>query len=117
MFVAVVNMGIVLAVPPLVVTLEEARGETEEDDGAAGMFSVVVRVVSALGGAASTNAEGGSPPIVSASAAFMAYGTATSKTRACSASCTTCTASQRASPDTNKSEGNPLALVVPSCTE
>ena len=38
----------VLAVPPLVVTLEEARGETEEDDGAAGTFSVVVRVVSAL---------------------------------------------------------------------
>ena len=35
-------------------------------------------------GAANTNADGGFPPTVSASAAFRAYGTLTSRTRGCS---------------------------------
>ena len=71
---------------------------------------------SALG--ASAKAEAGMPPSVSASAAFKAYGTLTSSTRGCSGTpgWLTCTPSQRASFDVNKSCGNPSARIAPSST-
>src|ERR1700680_650342 len=60
-----------------------------------------------------TKAEGGRPPIVSASAAFKAYGTLSSTTRACSSPPFTRTPSQRASPELKRSSGKPSGLVAP----
>ena len=68
MLVAVVNSGIVFTVPPVVVTSCDVSGVTE----AAALLVAIALAALALGGAASTNAEGGSPPIVWASTAFMA---------------------------------------------
>src|SRR6266478_919343 len=67
-------------------------------------------------GLASTNDDSGLPPKVSASDAFKAYGTLTSNTRGCSACRSTCSSSQRASPDANSSAGTPFALLAPSKT-
>src|SRR5882672_2442995 len=75
-----------------------------EVDAAAGVALCV-----AVADAASMKAEGGSPPMVSASAAFRAYGTLSSNTRGCSACPSGCTPSQRASPDENNSLGRPPA--------
>lgn len=68
MLVAVVNRGIAFTVPPVVVTF---------NDPASGVEAVAILLSAAIGaplfgGAASTSAEGGNPPIVSASAAFNA---------------------------------------------
>src|SRR5215471_5179942 len=116
MLVVVVNMGILPTVPPVVVTLDEAGGGMAPAPGA------LVELLSGaagdaafgVGGAARTKAEGGSPPMVCASNAFIAYGTATRSTRGCSGSLAICTASQRASPFTNRSGGMPFLLVAPS---
>src|SRR5712691_6714873 len=66
-------------------------------------------------GAASTKADAGMPPSVSASAAFNAYGTLTSKTRGPSTSPgrLTCTPSHRGSPELNSSKGSPSDFVAP----
>src|SRR5579863_3079485 len=69
MFVAVVKSGSVFTVPPVVVTFDEAGGGAE---GALPSPVVAAGAEPAVGGAARTKAEGGRPPIVSASAAFMA---------------------------------------------
>src|SRR5208283_75398 len=61
--VAVLQRGMRFTVPPEVVTSEETEGELVLEPAIEG---------EALEGAANTNAEGGSPPIVSASAAFKA---------------------------------------------
>ncbi len=67
-------------------------------------------------GAASIKADGGSPPMVVASPAFKAYGTASNMTRGCSSCPCTWTPSQRASPDANKFDGSPWLAVDPSST-
>ena len=73
MLVAVVNNGIAFTVPPVVVTFDVVGGGAEALAGAPFAAPVAVVAEAALFGAtASTNAEGGSPPTVSASAAFMA---------------------------------------------
>jgi hypothetical protein len=68
---AVVNTGIVLTVPPAVVTSDEVRGEPSVP------AEIVLSVAAAsplagVTGAANTNAEGGRPPMVALSPAFMA---------------------------------------------
>src|SRR5215831_13361041 len=65
---------------------------------------------------ASTKADGGNPPIVWASPAFIAYGTDTSSTRGCSSWPEICTPSQRASPLANESDSDASSLVEPSVT-
>src|SRR5580698_11592532 len=67
-------------------------------------------------GAANMNAEGGSPPIVSASPAFNAYGALTSNTRGCSACPETCTPTQCACSELKILSGNPWPVVEPSRT-
>ena len=57
-------------VPPVVVTLELAGGGLEADEAATFASAEVATATPA--GAASTKADGGNPPIVSASAAFKA---------------------------------------------
>jgi hypothetical protein len=76
----------------------------------------LVEAPAALGAAASIKADAGSPPTVSASAAFNAYGTLSNSTRGCSCPPLMVTPSQRASPEVNKSNGNPSGFVAPSCT-
>jgi hypothetical protein len=73
MFVALVNIGIALAVPPVVVTFEEAGG------GAVVLSIPFPSLVEPAGmgvlypaGDANMKAEGGNPPMVAASPAFMA---------------------------------------------
>ena len=69
------NIGIVLAVPPVVVTLEVAGGGAEDglaEDGLAAGETVAAGAAPLLGGVASTKADAGNPPKVCASAAFMA---------------------------------------------
>src|SRR5712692_890721 len=69
-------------------------------------------------GWANTNADAGMPPNLSASAAFNAYGTLTSKTRGPSTSpgnCI-CTPNQRGAPELNSPSGSPSLLVAPSST-
>src|SRR5450631_3103071 len=112
MLVAVVKSGIAFTVPPVVVTFDDNGGGTDEP----GAVTELVDDAPPMTGAASTKAEGGSPPMVSASLALSAYGALTSSTRACSASPDTCTASQRAAPVINISGGRPWLPVVPSCT-
>src|SRR5580692_9541672 len=94
-------------VPPVVVTSVAAGG---------GTVAVVLLDVEEpmTSGAASTKAEGGSPPMVSASPAFNAYGALTSSTRGCSACPETCTPTQRACSEVNNSAGRPSGLVDPS---
>ena len=70
MSVAVSHKGTVFAVPPDVVTFEEGGGGRVFDVELAA--TMVALVVPATGGAASTKADGGSPPMVCASAAFKA---------------------------------------------
>src|SRR6266567_5705925 len=113
MLVAVVKSGIVFALPPEVVT-GDTSGGTEDAEPPAGESPnfVATVVLVPIGEAASTKADGGSPPTVSASAALSAYGTATSSTRACSDSPAICSASQRASPVINISAGKPSLRVV-----
>src|SRR5271169_1361702 len=115
MFVAVENNGIAFSVPPVVVTSDETAGVTDEAVVATALSEVVV-VALPFGSAASTKAEGGSPPMVSASPAFNAYGALTSSTRGCSACPETCTPTQRACSDVNISAGSPSGLVDPSRT-
>jgi hypothetical protein len=70
MLVVVVNIGIEFAVPPVVVTPDDDRGETAlEVAESVGALDVEVLLPD---GAASTKAEAGNPPRVWASAAFMA---------------------------------------------
>src|SRR5215471_10508301 len=114
MLVEVVHRGTALTVPPEVVTVDCGTSsavfaelvELPFDDMAPEPFS----------GAASTKADGGSPPTVSASPAFSAYGTLSSRMRGCSSPPFTRTPSQRASPELNKSIGRPSTLVAPRCT-
>lgn len=68
----VVHSGSVLTVPPVVVTLEGVADEMEDAPGAALSPEAPVAPLPLFGGAASTNADAGSPPTVSASAAFNA---------------------------------------------
>src|SRR5580698_1785639 len=97
MFVEVVNSGTAFTVPPVVVTSDEVAGDAEEDDADEGEADDAVALFNPpLAGAASTKAEGGSPPMVSASPALNAYGALTSSTRGCSACPETCTPTQRA---------------------
>src|SRR5208283_3141782 len=111
MFVAVVYIGIVLAVPPVVVTSLVVAGETRFAVLASGLLAEAEAMAA---GAASTKAEGGSPPMVSASPAFSAYGALTSSTRGCSAWPEICTPTQRACSEVNNSAGSPSGLVDPS---
>src|SRR5580698_421178 len=78
--------------------------------------TVDVDPATALAEDASTNADGGNPPIVSASAAFSAYGTLSSRTRGCSSPPLILTPNQCASPLLKRSSGKPSVLVAPSCT-
>src|SRR5260370_37233802 len=96
MLVAVVNIGIVLVVPPVVVTLKVVGGGADGElaDGAAAVGLAAGTPL--FGGAATTKAQGDTPPQGSASTAFSAYGPATSKVRGCSGSRPTWTASERA---------------------
>src|SRR5579863_3212544 len=114
MLVEVLNSGIVLTVPPVVVTLDDVLAILC-DGAASGVVPAVDVAPADAGGAAKTNADAGSPPSVCASAAFIAYGTATSSTRGCSSPPFTVRASQRASPVVNRSTGIPSGLVDPSC--
>src|SRR5271170_8174228 len=110
-------MGIVPAVPPVVVTSDEIAGETEEDEEDGGDdVAPSLTLVPTLGGAASTKAEGGSPPMVSASPALSAYGALTSSTRGCSACPETCTPTHRACSEVKILSGNPWLVVEPSNT-
>src|ERR1700720_925303 len=120
MLVAVVNIAILFAVPPVVVTSEVlfpttapvAVGAAARDDP-----PLALALALALPPAATcTNALAGNPPNVSASPAFSAYGALTKSVRACSPSCSTCTPIHRACPDANNSAGNPSAFVDPSST-
>ena len=117
MFVEVVNSGTAFAVPPVVVTSDEVAGDAEEDDadeGEADAIAALFTLLPLTGGAANTNAEGGNPPTVSASPAFNAYGALTSNTRGCSVCPETCTPTQRACSELNRSAGRPSGLVEPS---
>src|SRR5215472_1727771 len=99
-------------VPPFVVTTEAGgrvgRVDPELDTLVAGTGPPLAF------GAARTNAEGGSPPIVSASAAFTAYGTATKRDLGCSGSVPICTANHRPMPLVKISAGRPCALLAPN---
>ena len=68
MLVAVVHNGREFTVPPVVVTFDVTNGESEAELEAAPLATPV----SLLTGKAMTNADGGNPPTVSASAAFIA---------------------------------------------
>src|ERR1700728_550727 len=112
----VVNSGLALTVPPGVVTSEVVAA-----GAAASPLMVPLAVASLLvggtiplGGAANTNAEGGNPPMVSASPAFNAYGALTSSTRACSACPEACTPTERACSEVKISAGSPAAVVAPN---
>ena len=72
MLVAVVNIGMMFAVPPVVVTSDEAAGEFAFAFSAAPLAGVDSLLTAAAAGAASTNADAGKPPTVSASPAFNA---------------------------------------------
>src|ERR1700727_666142 len=101
MFFAVVNKAIALTVPPVVVTLEAAGGGAVPASRPLVLAGAAELLAAADGpGCASTKAESGSPPRVSASAAFSAYATLNNNTRGCSACAEACTPSQRASPET-----------------
>src|SRR5579871_262439 len=122
MLLALVNIASWCDVPPLVVTLVAAFVETAA--GSEGAFGTAtpalaggVETAAAPDCGANRNAEGGRPPSVCASAAFMAYGTLSSKTRGCSACPCTCTPSHRASPAANRSVVSPWLVVEPSITE
>jgi hypothetical protein len=81
------------------------------------LFALAVEESAPVGGAASINADAGRPPpTVSASTAFNAYGTLSSRTPGCSSPLLMRTPSRRASPDVNTSSGNPAAFVAPSWT-
>src|SRR5260370_39521641 len=112
MFEVEVHSGTKFAVPDPVTV--------EADGGALGAVAsgtaVVVFAPFEFAGAASAKAEAGSPPRVSASAAFRAYGVLTSSVRACSACPAGCTPSQRASPEANRSMGRPSGLLAPKNT-
>ena len=78
--------------------------------------AVADAVAPPVAGAANTKAEGGSPPTVAASPALSAYGTLSNMILACSGWPCACTPSQRASPATKMSLGNPLPFAEPSIT-
>src|ERR1700678_2799617 len=112
MLVAVVNIAILFAVPPVVVTSEVLFPTTAPV--AVGVVAAAARDDTPLAlpltlplAAACTNALAGNPPNVSASPALSAYGALTKSVRACSPSCSTCTPIHRACPDANNSAGNP----------
>src|ERR1700693_2698757 len=65
---------------------------------------------------ASAKSEAGRPPSVWASPAFSAYGTLTSRTRACSGCRSIWIPSQRASPLANNPMGTPVEVSAPSRT-
>jgi hypothetical protein len=70
-----VNIGIVLDVPPEVVTLDGTGGGAEDglaENGLATDEPAAGDAASLLGGVARTKADAGNPPKVWASAAFMA---------------------------------------------
>src|ERR1700722_15300179 len=129
MLVAVVNIAILFAVPPVVVTSEVLFPTTAPVAvGAAARDAAPLALALPLAlpppppppppppAATCTNALAGNPPNVSASPAFSAYGALTKSVRACSPSCSTCTPIHRACPDANNSAGNPSAFVDPSST-
>jgi hypothetical protein len=70
MLVAVLNSGIVFTVPPVVVTFDDAAGAPEA--GVELVAGLAPTLAPLFGGVASMKAEGGSPPMVSASTAFRA---------------------------------------------
>src|SRR5277367_2014187 len=90
---------------PVVVTGGSALGMTSGVRAAAAKVFVPARA----------KAEAGSPPRVSASAAFIAYGTLASRTRGWADSPAIWTASQRASPLAKRSIGMPFERVAPIC--
>src|SRR5260370_6736677 len=99
MFEVEVHSGTKFAVPDPV-TVEAGGGALA---AVASGTAIVVFAPFEFAGAASAKAEAGSPPRVSASAAFRAYGVLTSSTRGCSACPEGRTPIQRASPDMNRS--------------
>ena len=107
---AAVNLAtwFALAVPSLVTAVQALSGETSR--AASGFAPETIAAV------ARRNAEGGSPPRVSASPAFKAYGALTSITRVCSACPSTVAPSQWACRVVNKSAGRPAGLVAPRKT-
>src|SRR5581483_1214754 len=120
MLVGVLKRGIVLTVPPVVVTSDVAGGRLVPADEAAEHVSVVVpaRVDAALStdGVASTKAEAGNPPRVWASPACNAYGTLTRDIRGCSSPPLSVIPNQRACPLENTSAGRPIGVVEPRVT-
>src|SRR5580704_3278199 len=110
-----VQMGMKFFVPlPVMLAVETADCE-EELTLAAPLLAVAV-VGLASSSVDRTYSEAGRPPSVSASAAFKAYGTLSSNARGCSGCPSACTPNQRASPEANKSMGNPSDLPAPSRT-
>lgn len=109
-----VNLAIRFGVP-LMTKLRSGADFAVSWEAAASDFSDVFCEPAA---SASTNAEAGLPPSVSASATLSAYGTLTSSTRGCSSSpgSCSCTPSQRASPELNSSSGRPSLFVPPNRT-
>src|ERR1700685_3440707 len=102
MFEVVVQSGMKSAVPEPVTSLA-----TGASCHAAAAAAVAPPEVAPDDGGASTKAEGGKPPIPSASPACSAYGALTSSTRACCAWPDICTPTHRACSDVNSSAGNP----------